>query len=84
MTFEELVKYARDNECSDIHITVGTNLAIRRFGTLMILDDVPTADESREMIYSILDEEQRKYVSTGKDLDVGGMLPGGNLIRSKI
>ena len=46
MTFEELVKYARDNECSDIHITVGTNLAIRRFGTLMILDDVPTADES--------------------------------------
>lgn len=34
MTFEQLVKYARDNECSDIHITVGTNLAIRRFGTL--------------------------------------------------
>ena len=84
MTFEELVKYARDNECSDIHITVGTNLAIRRFGTLMILDDVPTADESREMIYSILDEEQRKYVSSGKDLDVGVMLPGGNRIRANI
>ena len=84
MTFEQLVKYARDNECSDIHITVGTNLAIRRFGTLMILDDVPTADESREMIFSILDEQQRKYVSSGKDLDVGVMLPGGNRIRANI
>ena len=84
MTFEQLVQYARENECSDIHITVGTNLAIRRFGTLMILDDVPTADESREMIFSILDEQQRKYVSSGKDLDVGVMLPGGNRIRANI
>jgi len=84
MNFDELIAYARANKCSDIHITVGTALAIRRFGTLKILDDVPTADESREMIYSILTDDERAYINSGKDLDVGVMLPDGYRIRANI
>ena len=38
MTLEELIRYAKENKCSDIHITVGTALAIRRFGQLQILN----------------------------------------------
>ena len=34
MTFEELMDYAIEQDCSDVHITVGTNLAVRRYGTL--------------------------------------------------
>ena len=45
MNFEELVEYAKRNKCSDIHITVGTNLAIRRYGSLEILEPAPTAEE---------------------------------------
>lgn len=29
MNFEELMAYAKKTDCSDIHITVGTNLALR-------------------------------------------------------
>jgi twitching motility protein PilT len=84
MDFVELVKYAKENECSDIHITVGTALAIRRFGTLRILDEVPTAEESRRMIFSILDEDQVAWVNSGRDLDVGCMLGDETRIRANI
>ena len=30
MTFEELMDYAISRDCSDVHITQGTNLAVRR------------------------------------------------------
>ena len=84
MDFVELVRSAKENECSDIHITVGTALAIRRFGTLRILDEVPTAEESRRMIFSILDEDQVAWVNSGRDLDVGCMLGDETRIRANI
>ena len=84
MNFEELVEYAKQNKCSDIHITVGTNLAIRRYGTLEILEPSPTAEESRNMIFSFLDQEQVERVSRGEDLDVGCMLWDGTRIRANI
>ncbi len=84
MTFEEIMNYARKNQCSDIHITVGTALATRRFGVLTILDPVPTAEESRQMIYSFLNPDQQNYVNSGHDLDVGVMLPDGLRIRANV
>ena len=84
MTFEEIMSYARKQQCSDIHITVGTALAVRRYGVLTILDPTPTAEESTQMIYSILTEDQRNWVNSGKDLDVGVMLPDGLRIRANV
>ncbi len=84
MTFDELIAFARENECSDIHITVGTALAIRRFGELQILDNPPTADESREMILSVLNEEQKEELARGNDLDVGCMTKDGTRIRINV
>ena len=75
MTFAELLEMATDINCSDIHITVGTSLALRRFGELRILEPAPSAAESKQMIYSILSEDQRRFVDAGNDLDVGVMLP---------
>lgn len=83
--FMELLTYAKERECSDIHITVGTNLAIRRFGTLEIIPECPPADVSRQMIYSILQEQKQvDALNEGEDLDVGVMLSDGTRIRANI
>ncbi len=84
MNFEELVAYAKQNECSDIHITVGTALAVRRFGELQILEPAPSAEESRDMIFSFLAEDQVQRITAGEDLDVGCMLRDGTRIRANI
>ncbi len=84
MNFEELVAYAKENECSDIHITVGTALAVRRFGELQILEPAPSAEESRDMIFSFLAEDQVQRITAGEDLDVGCMLRDGTRIRANI
>lgn len=84
MVIEDLISYAAENECSDLHITAGTNLAIRRFGKLKILDSTPTVDESKDMIYSLLTDEQKDYVNKGNDLDVGVILGNGIRIRANV
>lgn len=84
MNFEELVAYAKERSCSDIHITVGTNVAIRRYGTLEILDPAPTAEESRNMIFSVLEQDEVDEVLSGKDIDVGVMLRDETRIRVNV
>ena len=84
MTFAELLEMATDINCSDIHITVGNSLDLRRFGELRILEPAPSAEESKQMIYSILSEDQRRFVDAGNDLDVGVMLPDGRRIRANV
>ena len=84
MNFEELVAYAKERNCSDIHITVGTNVAIRRYGTLEILDPAPTAEESRNMIFSVLEQDEVDEVMSGKDIDVGVMLRDETRIRVNV
>lgn len=84
MNFNELIDYAKKEGCSDIHITVGTALAVRQFGKLRILDPVPSADESRAMILDYLNEEQRKKVLAGQDLDFAMMTPEGTRLRANV
>lgn len=83
-SFSELMEFAKLRRCSDIHITVGTNLAIRSNGVLEILEPAPSAERSQEMIFSILTNEQRQLVMTGKDIDIGVMLPDETRIRANV
>ena len=39
MELKELIKYARDNRCSDLHITAGEAVAVRKYGELELLDN---------------------------------------------
>lgn len=80
MTFLELMDYARRNTCSDIHLTVGTHTAVRRFGELELLEPIPDPKEVEDMILSILNEEQKKRVLSGKDLDFSGIPHGTQAI----
>ena len=84
MTFEELMDYAVSKDCSDVHITVGTNLAVRRYGELYILDDKPAAEESLAMIYTLLNNSDRERVEAGEDVDFGLMLDSEHRIRVNV
>ena len=84
MTFEQLMDYAVEQNCSDVHITVGTNLAVRRYGVLHILDACPTPEESLAMIYTILSNEEIQRVEAGEDIDLGLMLDNEIRIRANV
>ena len=84
MTFEELMDYAISHDCSDVHITQGTNLAVRRYGMLHILDERPTSEEAQDMIYAILSTDEIKRVEAGEDVDVGRMIDNGIRIRANV
>ena len=66
MTFRELIDYAKKEEASDVHVTVGTNIALRRFGNLEIMEPAPSAEEATELIFSELSEEQIAQVKAGE------------------
>lgn len=84
MTFTELIDYAISRQASDVHITVGTACAIRRFGELEILSDVPTAEESKRMILDSLTEEQTEKVLNGQDLDFALFASNGFRLRANV
>lgn len=84
MNFVDLIEEAKMDNCSDVHITVGTSIARRRYGKLEMLPEIPTAEESTAMIFEILTEEQREKVIAGQDLDFAVMLPSGTRVRANI
>lgn len=84
MTIEELIYSASEQECSDIHITVGTNMATRRFGKLTISEEEMPAEESKRLIMSLLTEEEQAYVLSGEDLDVGVVINNEIRVRANV
>lgn len=69
MTIDELIEYAKDNNCSDIHITSLGEVALRQYGNLKKLDNTFSEDELNKIIYEMLDIEQKDIYDSGKDLD---------------
>lgn len=85
MTFQEIIDYAIDHQASDVHITVGTACAIRRYADLEILPDVPSQEESREMILdSIVNPGLRQKVLDGEDLDFALFAGEGYRLRANV
>lgn len=84
MNFDELINYAKAEECSDVHITVGTSIAIRKFGELKMLEPVPTAEQSQNMIFERLDANQIAKVKAGEDLDFALITADGTRLRANI
>ena len=84
MNFTELIETAKRDGCSDVHITVGTAIARRRYGVLEILEDVPTMKESQDLILEKLDADQTRKVLAGEDLDFAIMMPNRVRLRANI
>lgn len=64
MTMNELIMKAREKKCSDIHISEGMPVSFRIHGQLLDSGFSFPAAETREMILSMLSDEQRNSWKT--------------------
>jgi len=69
ITIEQLTKYARDNDCSDLHITAKQPPTFRHLGQLVVGPFVGSEDDYRETILSMLNPLQKELLEQGTDLD---------------
>jgi twitching motility protein PilT len=63
---------------SDVHLTPGFPPAVRVRGRIVPLDDYPplSPQETREIVYSILNDSQRKRFENQQQLDFAYAIPG--------
>jgi len=62
---------------SDLHITTGSPPLLRIHGQLERMDEPPlTTQQTRELVYSILTQDQRQRLENDLDIDFSYSLPG--------
>jgi len=73
----EILLEVLERGASDLHITVGLPPMIRSNGRLQALSAEPmSANRTRELIYSILTQEQRQRLETEWEIDFSYSIPG--------
>lgn len=66
-----------ERNASDLHLTVGSPPVVRVTGKLIRMDyPALTSNDTRELIYSILSQEQRKQIESEWEIDFSYSLPG--------
>ncbi len=68
--FKEILLYAHNNDCSDIHLVVGKQPTVRKVGELIRLD-LPKMQESEvyDLIVNLLSPQQLILFNNGNDID---------------
>ncbi len=84
MELIDLVRFAKKENCSDLHITSGSAVCVRRYGELKMLDLIPTAEETERMLMAVLNEDEIQKVKSGKDIDVAASDGSGGRLRINI
>ena len=76
--FSEVLRRMVEARASDVHLTAGFPPAIRDKGKITPMDGFPVLgnQETREVVYSILNDDQRKRFETQKQLDFAYAIPG--------
>jgi twitching motility protein PilT len=76
--FAQLLLEVLDRRASDLHITAGSHPMVRVRGRLTPMDDYPVLDptDTREIVYSILTNDQRQRLETDWQLDFAYAVPG--------
>jgi twitching motility protein PilT len=76
--FADLLLDVLERRASDLHITAGSHPMVRVRGRLAPLDEYPVLDatETREVVYSILSNDQRQRLETDWQLDFAYAIPG--------
>jgi twitching motility protein PilT len=76
--FADLLMEVIERRASDLHITAGAKPTIRVRGRLVALEDYPTLSptDTREIIYSILTNDQRQRLETDWQIDLAYSIPG--------
>jgi twitching motility protein PilT len=76
--FADLLMEVVTRRASDLHLAAGSRPIVRVRGRLTRLDDYPqlTASDTREIIYSILNGDQRQRLETDWQIDFAYSIPG--------
>jgi twitching motility protein PilT len=76
--FADLLLDVVARRASDLHLTAGARPTIRVRGRLVALEDYPILDtqDTREIVYSILTNDQRQRLETDWQIDFAYTIPG--------
>jgi twitching motility protein PilT len=78
LDFADLLLEVIERNASDLHLAAGARPTVRVRGRLTPLEDYPvmTTDMTREIVYSILSNDQRQRLETDWQLDFAYSIPG--------
>lgn len=77
LDINDLLMHVLEKDASDLHITVSTPPMVRQHGELVPLDYPPlTAQDTKELIYSILTQDQREQLERNWEYDFSYSLIG--------
>ena len=76
--FADLLMAVLERRASDLHLTAGQHPMVRVRGRLVPMDDYPVLlpTDTRELIYSILTNDQRQRLETDNQIDFAYSIPG--------
>jgi twitching motility protein PilT len=76
--FSEVLTRMVDLRASDVHLTPGFPPAIRVRGRITPMEDYPrlSPQQTREVVYAVLNDDQRKRFENNKQLDFAYSIPG--------
>jgi twitching motility protein PilT len=77
LDFADVLIQVLDRRASDLHITAGAKPTVRVRGRLTALDEFPvlTPTDTREIVYSILGNDQRQRLETDWQVDLAYTIP---------
>jgi twitching motility protein PilT len=75
--FADIVLATLERRASDLHLTAGAPPTVRVRGRLSALDDFPVlqVQDTREIVYSILNDDQRQRLEHARQVDFGYAIP---------
>ena len=78
LDFADLLLEVIERNASDLHLTAGAHPTVRVRGRLTPLEDYPvmTTEMTREIVYSILSNDQRQRLETDWQIDFAYSIPG--------
>ena len=78
LDFADLLLEVIERNASDLHLTAGARPTVRVRGRLTPLEDYPvmTTEMTREIVYSILSNDQRQRLETDWQIDFAYSIPG--------
>lgn len=79
-----VIDFARKQKASDIHFAVGAPTVIRIHGTLQPLEYPLTEQDISDLIFSMLNSDQRAYFEEGNDVDFALSAPDGSRCRVNV
>lgn len=80
-----LLKSTMDRNASDLHITANSSPILRVDGNLVFTEwPALTSDETKAIIYSILNDEQKALFEKDRELDFSFSLPGMDRFRINV